>query len=316
MTKALKRRSPWVRLWIVLFFLIALVVFIALQNEWLVTTEYTLEWRVDGISQATEQVARRQKKFGLQTADANTSATGAPGEFVLVQLSDLHGKRFGQAQRRLLSKVAKQKPDMILITGDLVDSKRPDTVPAIELVRGLKAIAPVYIVFGNHEAWALNQQELLDFDVALESAGANVLRNEAQRWESKSGRTVLVVGLEDPELAPWATTLELAKQQLEKADGEEKAPLKLLVSHRPERFLDYVTLKADVVFTGHAHGGQWRLPWIGGIVAPDQGWFPMYDGGLYGKEKTAMVVHRGLGNSMIPLRLFNYPEVVKVIIRH
>lgn len=316
MTKALKSRSPRVRLWIVLGLLAALGVFLALQNEWLVTTEYTLEWRVDGISQATEQVTRRQKKFGLQAADANTSATGAPGEFVLVQLSDLHGKRFGQAQQRLLRKVAKQKPDMILVTGDLVDSKRPDTAPAIELVRGLKAIAPVYIVFGNHEAWALNQQELKDFDAALESAGANVLRNEAQRWQSKSGRTVLVMGLEDPELAPWADTLELAKQQLKKANAEEQTPLKLLVSHRPERLLDYAALKADVVFTGHAHGGQWRLPWIGGIVSPDQGWFPKYDGGLYGKEKTAMVVHRGLGNSIIPLRLFNYPEVVKVTIQH
>ena len=107
-------------------------------------------------------------------------------------------------------------------------------------------------------------------------------------------------------------TADIISMEIESAENREE--YKILLSHRPEVFDTYVEKKMNLVLCGHAHGGQFRLPLIGGMIAPNQGLFPKYDGGIYEKESTTMVVSRGIGNSIIPVRFNNRPEVVMIVL--
>lgn len=259
-----------------LVFMLSLLVWA--QNHWLVTSRHSIQW---------------------------------PHEeaLVVVQLSDLHSTWFGAGQGALVRMVRQQNPDLIVITGDLVDGNRKDSEPALVLVEELVKLAPVFVSFGNHEGWAFDKEGLRQFEAALALRGAKVLRNAGVKYALRSGAQIVLAGLDDPEISPW--------QARTRGEGfpwgrELEGLYTLLLSHRPEGFDTYVDLGVDLVFTGHAHGGQVRLPWLGGLVAPDQGWLPTYDSGSFTREKTTMFVHRGLGNSIIPLRVFNYPQVLVV----
>lgn len=277
------------------FLLVGLgILFFYAQNQWFIVTHYNLNMQVDSISRAT-QVLDESLEHKLR----------------IVHLSDLHSARFGKDQGRLIAKVSRLEPDLVVITGDLVDSKVVDFEAIATLVRGLKVYAPVYISFGNHEAWGLSDQERLTFQGQLEKDGATVLRNE---WVlGPSDLPVVLGGLDDPTLTPWDQFEDLPDPI---KDLKTFAPLSILLSHRPEKLQVYAQMGVDLVLSGHAHGGQVRLPFVGGLVAPDQGLFPTYDAGLFYRNKTAMIVNRGLGNSIIPLRLFNYPEIVCITIHY
>lgn len=228
--------------------------------------------------------------------------------FKIAHLSDIHDKDIRQALQKSLEN---ESLDIIVITGDLIDSKNPDIEQAVHLVKYLQTIAPVYFVTGNHEAWSGVYNRL---EKKLIETGVHVLANE--RILIKQGNeSILLMGVQDPSfniesnlLAEESALIEGTLQTL----TEDSAAYSILLSHRPELFDVYVRHQIDLVFSGHAHGGQFRLPFIGGLIAPDQGLFPTYTAGIYEEENTQMVVSRGLGNSIIPIRFNNRAEIVLI----
>jgi uncharacterized protein len=230
-----------------------------------------------------------------------------PGEFQgfkIVQLSDLHSKSFGKEQEKLIDKVIRSSPDIIVFTGDLVDQKKYDEHISMKLMTELTETAPVYFVSGNHEWWSGRFPAL---EEKLGTAGVTVLRNEALHIKMGSEKIVLA-GIDDP--AGGQSTEESLNASLQNIPVNDT--FTILLSHRPELFTLYAEHDADLIFSGHAHGGQVRIPLLGGLVAPDQGFLPEYDGGKYEIGGSQMIVNRGLGNSIIPQRLFNRPEIIVV----
>ena len=231
--------------------------------------------------------------------------------FRIAQVSDLHNAEFGKNNAELLKLLSESRPDIIVITGDLIDANHTDVGIALGFAQESVRIAPTYYVTGNHEA-ASQQYDTLK--AGLEEEGVIVLEDEAISLE-RGGETISLIGLADPDFtvkgemfgeAPVMVSAKLKNLN----DGEGKYTI--MLSHRSELFETYVNCGIDLVFAGHAHGGQFRLPFIGGVIAPNQGLFPKYDAGLYTDGGTNMVVSRGIGNSIIPLRFNNRPEIVLV----
>lgn len=226
--------------------------------------------------------------------------------FTIVQISDLHNAEFGKEQERLLRIVAEQEPDLIAVTGDLVDSSHTDIDVAMDFMVQAVEIAPVYYVTGNHEGWIGTAYDTLE--IQLEQAGVTVLSDTMYRLQY--GKTnYCLAGVMDPDMP--GNNIVMAKD----AVGvllEDANDYTILLSHRPEMFETYVAADADLVLTGHYHGGQFRIPFIGGVYAPGAGFFPEQAEGTFTEGGTTMVVSRGLGNSVIPVRINNRPEVVVI----
>ena len=239
--------------------------------------------------------------------------------FTVAQISDLHNKNFGKHQERLMSMLAETQPDLIVITGDMIDSRRTDVEPALDFARQAVELAPCYYVTGNHENRIPEEYQALK--AGLKEAGVTVLENEKAVLKRDSA-VIKLFGVQDPTFNLYTLAEDeasvMSAQLAALQDGEDGYTI--LLSHRPELFDVYVAADVDLVFTGHAHGGQWRLPGIGGLVAPGQGFFPKYTSGAYhaiscgetGNCETTMFVSRGLGNSLMPVRIFNRPEIVAV----
>lgn len=235
------------------------------------------------------------------------------GSFTIAQVSDLHNAEFGGGNRELLAILEEAEPDLIAITGDLIDSRRTDPAPALAFLEGAVELAPVCYVTGNHEFRAYDAYQ--DLKSQMEELGVIVLENESMVLEEVPLR---VIGLDDPSFGvrsdPSATPeqiLQGALTALAPQAGEEDLRT-VLLAHRPEYVELYAQHGADLVLSGHAHGGQVRLPGVGGLYAPGQGFLPEYTSGLYQIGGTSLVVSRGLGNSLFPLRVNNRPEVVLV----
>ncbi len=222
--------------------------------------------------------------------------------FKIVHISDLHNAEFGDGQKDLIDKIEAQDADIIVITGDMIDSRRTDVDKAVELITGLGNKIPVYYVTGNHESRVREYNEL---ESKLIENGVTVLKNESVKIE-KDSSFINVIGVDDPSFGMSANDIFHTVSEL-KTDGYD-----VLLSHRPELFETYCESGAELVLCGHAHGGQVRIPFIGGIVAPNQGLFPEYTAGSYKSGSTEMIVSRGLGNSIIPLRVNNPPELVVI----
>lgn len=242
-----------------------------------------------------------------QVAVASGALPGAFEGFKIAHVSDLHNAVFGRENEKLLSLIRAAEPDIIAITGDLIDSRHTDIDSALAFVEAAAEIAPVYYVTGNHES-------RLDFDAIeprLIAAGARVLRNEAEYIEH-GGERIRLAGIDDPSfIRTGGTAEERAAAELEQL-GDGGGTFTVLLAHRPELVEVYAEYGAGLVLSGHAHGGQVRLPLLGGLYAPGQGLLPEYDSGLYSLGETQMVVSRGLGNSVAPLRVNNRPELVIV----
>ncbi len=229
--------------------------------------------------------------------------------FRIVQISDLHNAEFGKHQGRLLKAVRDASPDLIAVTGDLIDSRHTNLEEAMEFVRGAVRIAPVYYVTGNHEA-RLGRYAF--FKNKMEEAGVSILKNTGATI-SRGGSCIRLLGLEDPAFSkPHGTNAENAALLDARLKAMRSAgnAYTVLLSHRPEQLDVYTANGTDLALCGHAHGGQIRLPFIGGLFAPNQGFFPKYTAGVHQKGRTKMVVSRGLGNSLAPLRINNRPELV------
>ena len=232
-----------------------------------------------------------------------------PEDFVgykIVQVSDLYNAEFGENNEDLLKLIKEQNPDIIVVTGDIVDSRRTNVQIARDFVNNATQIAPVYYVTGNHEA-RVDMEDEIDFIELNENVF--VLHNQSVLL--KKGESVIqLIGVDDPDYRAVEDSTEYMNEQLENYSDNEY--FKILLSHRPELFEIYVQNNMNVVFSGHAHGGQVRLPFVGGLIAPHQGIFPKYDSGLYTSNNTNLVISRGLGDSIIPLRINNPPEIIVV----
>lgn len=297
---------------ILFYFLIALAVvalggFLYFENKSIVTRRYLLKY-----------------EFLPQEFDG----------FMIVHLSDLHNKWFGKNQEHLVGVVQKVKPDIVVITGDLVDEILIKEEPALVLVRQLRDIAPIYYVSGNHEWESGHYESLRDQLIAL---GVHVLDNRSETI-ARGDRAIVIAGIDDParyqnEIIPNHGLMDTIRQYTgHKAQamqrvihreldvvrrGIDERAFKILLVHRPEWLREYMDYHFNLIFAGHAHGGQWDLPLLGPILAPGQGLFPKLVSGIHKRHNTTMVVSRGLGNSGILAfqRLFNRPEIIVAVLK-
>jgi len=251
--------------------LVTIVCWIAYDNNHLVTTEYTVK------------------------------SSGIDKELVIAQISDYHNcKKF---EDRIIHVLTQKKPNYIALTGDLIDGNKTDLQSAISLAKKLTEIAPTFYVTGNHEAGDTGAKLKED----LEGLGVKVLSNKGVSLPGD----VSIYGIDDPLLNrdTDADSVGIIKRTLADLTVDE-SNFNILLSHRPEAYQAYIEREYDIVLTGHAHGGQFRLPFVGGVIAPDQGIFPKYDSGKFEENGTTMIVNRGIGNSIIPFRINNPPELV------
>ena len=223
--------------------------------------------------------------------------------FRLAVISDLHGRSFGEDNADLIAAVQAANPDLIALIGDIAD-ERTDLSILTPLCEGLVDIAPCFYVTGNHE-WRGGEAERICAD--MEARGVTLLRGDAVDLTAQNGQTIQVCGVDDPEAG--------MEGQLQQAGGQvEPGKFSLLLAHRPEGIEAYLEYPFDLVVSGHAHGGQWRIPGIlNGLIAPNQGLFPEYAGGQYDLENATLIVSRGLAreSTRVP-RIFNRPEVVVI----
>ena len=234
--------------------------------------------------------------------------------FEIAQISDLHNAEFGDENKDLLVLLSQIKPDVIALTGDLVDSRKTDIELALDFAGKAAQIAPVYYVNGNHEARVPEYEQL---KTGLVDLGVNVLENQKAQI-TRDGESITLMGIQDPSFHTdylFGDAESVSRQAISSLQNESDG-FTVLLSHRPELFDLYVDTGVDLVFSGHAHGGQFRLPFVGGLVAPNQGFFPKYDAGQFIEENTTMIVSRGAGNSIVPFRINNPPELVVVELKN
>ena len=220
-------------------------------------------------------------------------------------ISDLHSQYFGEGQKKLVSLLEQEQPDIIVYTGDIADDVKPHD-NTIALLKEIEGEYPAFYVSGNHEFWS---GEVDFIKEVFRSYGVKVLEGEREKI-TVNGQEIVICGVDDPEVGE-----DIFKEQLESAVKEvEKELYTVLLSHRPERTAQYKLYSYDLVLSGHAHGGQWRIPFLlNGVYAPNQGRFPQYAGGIYEGENQTLVVSRGLTytSTRVP-RIFNPPELVMV----
>lgn len=230
--------------------------------------------------------------------------------FRIVQISDLHNKSFGKENAVLLRKIENEKPDIIVITGDIVDSRHTDFDVSLHFASACVKIAPTYYVSGNHEHRFDNAEELFE---ALKNTGVTVLEDEKTEIRRDADKITLY-GLsakqKDGILGDYGSQIKAV------CEAKDDSGFSVLLAHYPQYLSDYAQAGFDLVFSGHAHGGQIRIPFTNkGIFAPDQGFFPEYTGGKYSENNTVMMLSRGLGNSLFPLRLFDRPQLIVVTLK-
>lgn len=217
--------------------------------------------------------------------------------YTIAQVSDLHNAEFGLSIDELIESVKASDPDLIVMTGDMIGNWVKDYDKALAFIKEAKTIAPVIVVDGNHDAqeftYGFQKQAMID-------AGAIVLEDQAM---------TLLIGESSIHLIGMKERFGILDRGSPIQSLIDPEVFNLVLAHHPESFLDYVGIKADLVLTGHAHGGQFRFFGIP-IYSPDQGLFPKYTSGIFTLDQTSMVISRGLGESVLPLRLFNPPELV------
>lgn len=247
----------------------------------------------------------------LEIYKYNVKSEDIPSEFDnfrIVQISDLHNAEFGENNEKLLLMLKQADADIIAITGDMIDSRNTDVDVAISFAQKAVNIAPVYYVNGNHESRVLGEYEKLK--QGLTDAGVTILENSSADI-TIGDEAITLIGINDPtfrmDIVDDTMEQNIAHQLVNVIPDNDN--YKVLLAHRPEYF-DVYAGNVDLVLSGHAHGGQFRIPFIGGLVAPGQGFFPEYYEGSHIKENTEMIVSRGIGNSIIPFRINNKPEII------
>lgn len=220
----------------------------------------------------------------------------------IVQLSDLHNVELWWSKDYIADSVKELNPDIIVITGDIVDSNHTDIDKALYTAGKLAEIADTYYVTGNHEYW-LSADEQDRLYEGLKTSGVRILDNEFT-YLDKTDTKYALIGLDDKSLMDGTL-----KEIINNVDEDA---VTITLAHEPQYLSYYAAAGTDYVITGHAHGGQMNLLGYGPLVAPDQGFKPLFTSGVVEKDNTKMIISRGLGNSIIPFRVFNYPEIVVI----
>ena len=258
------------------------------------------------------------RKYWIRDAKIKTDVN-------LVILSDLHSCKFGANQSVLLDAIKKEKPDIIMLIGDMFDTRLPMWNTGM-LFQEIVKICPVYFVTGNHE-YKAGHMYYLKYMAMLSHFGINLLSDEFTHIKVGNSR-LFIAGINDPYMASamrredeWGNGLITDSEYFTKLEtfikNAEDDEYTILMAHRPEFFDDYCWCGYDLVAAGHTHGGQWRIPGlVNGIWSPGQGFLPRLAGGRYEHEKTTMIVNRGLASGHPPIpRLFNTPEIVSIKLR-
>ena len=273
---------------------------------------------------------------GIYISYIDTKHNNIPESLIgykILQITDVHSIRSTEQLEKYVKKIEKENPNVIFITGDLIDAEYyvsendrynnkevglPD-IFTIDFCKELTEIAKVYYVYGNHEMMLLDDPENNVFKTKLESLGVTILNNK-EEIITLGKESYRLIGLQDPATLykdkKYAFIGESNKERMDSIlhdlflDKDETL-FTICLSHRPEYFDLYQKYPIDVVFTGHAHGGIARLPFIGGVYAHAQGWFPKYSEGLHiDNDRLNMICGRGIGNSTINFRFMNPPEIV------
>lgn len=248
----------------------------------------------------------------LQVSTYNIINQNIPVDFnnyKIVQISDFHNTKSKILTHDLIEEIKKQKPNIIVLTGYLIDSNKTDIDVAINFLKEINSIAPIYFISGNHEASIHNYSEFKD---KLEQNKVIILDNKVEVLKINESE-INLIGIDDPRMVheSYVSDSEIVNVEINNLKYDD-TKYSILLSYRPELFDTYVEKELDLVLVGHAHGGQIRLPFIGGIGAPNQGFFPKYTSGIYVENNTTMVVSRGIGNSIIPFRINNRPKLVVI----
>ena len=220
----------------------------------------------------------------------------------IVQITDFHDNKYINNEK-LIEEVGKINPDFIFLTGDIIDAKTDDIIPTLSLVEGLANITNrIYFVWGNHECRNKKGEE---FVKSLENIGVNVLDNGNVRVE-----------INNDEVNICGVGFYMNRDDYENAlQGIDEENYTILLSHSPNRPLYYSCGMEDLILAGHTHGGQVRLPIIGAVISPGEGFFPKYDKGLFELENKFLYIDSGLGNSVFPIRFLNRVQISNIIIK-
>ncbi|MEG0176304.1 metallophosphoesterase [Anaerorhabdus sp.] len=224
----------------------------------------------------------------------------------IILLTDIHNESYLNNDE-FVKKVEKLKPNIILLGGDMIDSRRTNIDEAISLALKFNKDTPMYFVTGNHE---YRVDENIEFIHRLQNIGIKVLRNERE-YICIGDSKILLIGIDDPHFISQRghhdEQIAVNKVLDELIDSKVYS---VLLTHRPEFFEEFYQHGIDLALAGHTHGGQIRIPFIGGIIAPHQGFFPKYDAGVFVKGDTTLIISKGLGRSSFPIRINNQAEIV------
>lgn len=234
--------------------------------------------------------------------------------YTFVVLSDLHNKVYGKNHEKLIRAIEKEQPAGVLIAGDLLTAKPGYPLHlALDLLEQLAPKYPIYYGMGNHEARLFLYPEVYgtmgaDYEEKLKGLGISLLRNESRSL----GEDLVITGLDmKREYYKRFKKTTMTTEYLKKTLGEKnKDKFQILLAHHPDYFQEYSSWGADLVLSGHVHGGMVRLPFLGGVISPALRLFPKYDGGSFEEKESRMILSRGLGMHTIPVRLFNPGELV------
>lgn len=225
-------------------------------------------------------------------------------------VTDLHSCKYGNGQKTLINAIEKQKPDIVLLGGDIFDDKIPDENTELFLA-GIAGKYPCYYVTGNHEYWSHRVDEMLD---TLRKYNVTILDGKSETVEVNNQK-ISISGIDDPDANLYNGKGEGFYAQLDEISQiKDDSLFTILLAHRPSYVNKYLDYNFDLVLSGHAHGGQWRIPFLlNGVFAPDEGFLPKYAGGQYDFPNGKLIVSRGLAreSTRVP-RIFNRPELVIV----
>ena len=250
-------------------------------------------------------------KYMLQVVTYEVESEKIENQIKIIQLTDLHQSVFGNNNQKLIQSVKSQNPDIITMTGDMINSDTENFDMLIYLIKELNKIAPVYFSIGNHEIENKYKDEIIK---EVEDAGVIVLE-ESYKDININNNNLRIGGVYDyiiPNMDKTKFTYKFS-QEFDNTNN-----FKLLLSHIPDSYVlwgGFEMINPDLVLTGHYHGGLIRIPFIGGIFAPEQGYFPKYDGGKYNIDGNDVIISRGLGTASKIPRINNIPEVSLIILK-
>ena len=271
------------------------------------------------------------QNFSLQTTRFTLSYDGLPKGFDgyrIALISDMHGIEFGHKNGTLVKRIQDFDPDIVVCTGDMISSNAKDGQAFLNFLESIGDRYSIYMCLGNHEQIAQWYEHGSESDYGYESfinqvkeSGVYILDNQTKILE-KDGDRIHISGLTlqlyhySRRDDPYADdSLLLKTSYIESALGPASSGFHLLLAHSPSYFNEYAEWGADLVLSGHMHGGIIQVPFKGGLLSPEHVFFPEFDAGLFEKGSSRMIVNRGLGNSVINVRLFNRPELTEITLK-